>query len=56
MLVYLLRHAIAEDRAATDFLRNLTDEGLAQKRSVTEKFKQLFPVIDILLCSPYNRA
>jgi phosphohistidine phosphatase len=56
MLVYLLRHAIAEDRAATDSLRNLTDEGLAQTRSVTEKFKQLFPVIDIVLCSPYNRA
>ena len=56
MLVYLLRHAIAEDRAATDSLRKLTDECLAQTLSVTEKSKQIFPVIDIVLCSPYNRA
>ena len=56
MLVYLLRHAIAEDRAATDSLRDLTAEGLAQARSITEKFKQHSPVIDRVLCSPYNRA
>ena len=56
MLVYLLRHAIAEDRAATDSLRDLTAEGIAQARSITEKFKQLSPVIDRVLCSPYNRA
>ena len=41
MLVYLLRHAIAENSAATDSLRDLTAEGLAQARSITEKFKQL---------------
>ena len=56
MLVYLLRHAIAEDRAATDSVRDLTAEGLAQARSITEKFKQHSPVIDRVLCSPYNRA
>ena len=56
MLVYLLRHAIAEDRAATDSLRDLTAEGLAQVRSINEKFKQHSPVIDRVLCSPYNRA
>mgnify|MGYP006198464171 CR=1 FL=1 len=56
MLVYLLRHAIAEDRAATDSLRDLTAEGIAQARSITEKFKQHSPVIDRVLCSPYNRA
>ena len=55
MLVYLLRHAIAEDRAATDSLRDLTAEGIAQARSITEKFKQHSPVIDRVLCSPYNR-
>jgi phosphohistidine phosphatase SixA len=49
MLVYLLRHAIAEDRAATDSLRDLTAEGLAQVRSINEKFKQHSPVIDGVL-------
>jgi len=56
MLVYLLRHAIAEDRAATDSVRDLTAEGLAQARSVTEKFRQYSPMMDRVLCSPYNRA
>ena len=56
MLVYLLRHAIAEDSAATDSVRNLTAEGRAQARSVTEKFKQHSPAMDRVLCSPYNRA
>jgi phosphohistidine phosphatase len=56
MLVYLLRHAIAENRATTDSLRDLTAEGLAQARSITEKFNQYSPVMDRVLCSPYNRA
>jgi phosphohistidine phosphatase len=56
MLVYLLRHAIAQDRAATDSLRDLTAEGLAQARSITVKFKQHSPVMNRVLCSPYNRA
>ena len=56
MLVYLLRHAIAEDRAATDSARDLTAEGLAQARSITEKFRQYSPMMDRVLCSPYNRA
>jgi len=56
MLVYFLRHAIAQDRAATDSLRDLNAKGLAQAPSITEKFKQHSPVIDRVLCSPYNRA
>lgn len=56
MLVYLLRHAIAQDRAATDSARDLTAEGLAQARSITEKFRQYSPAMDRVLCSPYNRA
>ena len=56
MLVYFLRHAIAQDRAATDSLRDLNTKGLAQAPSITEKFKQHSPVIDRVLCSPYNRA
>ena len=56
MLVYLLRHAIAQNRAASDSARDLTVEGLAQARSITEKFKQYSPAMDRVLCSPYNRA
>ncbi|MEX0963413.1 MAG: phosphohistidine phosphatase SixA [Pseudohongiellaceae bacterium] len=56
MLVYLLRHAIAEERAASDSLRELTPEGMAQAISVTEKFRQYSPVMDRVLCSPYVRA
>tara|TARA_B110000858_G_scaffold198463_1_gene265316 strand:+ start:15150 stop:15608 length:459 start_codon:yes stop_codon:yes gene_type:complete len=56
MLVYLLRHAIAEDSAATDAVRDLTAEGLAQASSITEKFRQHSPVMDKVLCSPYARA
>lgn len=56
MLVYLLRHAIAENSAATDAVRDLTVEGMGQARSITEKFKQQSPVMDRVLCSPYNRA
>lgn len=56
MLVYLLRHAIAEESAATDSVRDLTAEGLAQASSITEKFRQYSPVMDRVLCSPYNRA
>jgi len=56
MLVYLLRHAIAENNAATDSARDLTAQGLEQARSVAEKFHQRSPLMDKILCSPYNRA
>jgi len=56
MLVYLLRHAIAEDRAVTDAVRDLTAEGLAQARSIADKFTQYSPAMDKVLCSPYSRA
>lgn len=56
MLVYLLRHAMAEDSAATDSVRDLTAEGLAQANSVTAKFKLYSPNMDRVLCSPYTRA
>ncbi len=56
MLVYLLRHAIAENDAASDAVRDLTAQGLAQASSVTEKFRQYSPQMDCVLCSPYSRA
>lgn len=56
MLVYLLRHAVAENNAASDAARDLTEEGLAQARSITAKFRQYSPAMEKVLCSPYNRA
>lgn len=56
MLLYLLRHAIAQGRAETDAARELTEEGVAQARSVAKKFRQQSPLMDRVICSPYNRA
>ncbi len=56
MLLYLLRHAIAEDRAESDFARELTAEGIVQARSVADKFAQRSPQLDRVICSPYARA
>lgn len=56
MLLYLLRHAIAQDRAASDEARELTEQGVAQARSVADKFSQYAPLVDRVLCSPYTRA
>ena len=38
MLVYLVRHGIADQRAIADQERELTSEGVAQNRSVVKKF------------------
>lgn len=56
MLVYLLRHGIAENRAASDAVRELTREGLLQTQAVVEKFKQHAPQLDMAIVSPYVRA
>lgn len=56
MLLYLLRHAMAQERAESDSARELSDEGVRQARSVAEKFEQYAPVLDRVLCSPYTRA
>jgi phosphohistidine phosphatase len=56
MLIYLLRHAMAETRAETDAARELTVEGEAQARVVAEKFKSRSPTPDKIICSPYLRA
>jgi phosphohistidine phosphatase len=56
MLLYLLRHAIAEDNAATDASRDLTAQGLAQASSIKDKLSRQAPQMDKVLCSPYNRA
>ena len=56
MLLYLLRHAIAEDRAESDSARELTPKGLGQARSIAIKFSQRSPQVDRVICSPYARA
>ena len=56
MLLYLLRHAIAEDRAESDSARELTPKGLDQARSIAIKFSQRSPQVDRVICSPYTRA
>ncbi len=56
MLLYLLRHAIAQGRAESDATRELTGEGIAQARAVSKKLRQRAPQMDRVLCSPYVRA
>lgn len=56
MLVYLLRHGIAESNAETDEARELTGEGILQTQSVAEKFKRYSPDLDKAIVSPYRRA
>lgn len=56
MLVYLLRHGIAENRATSDAARKLTREGVLQSQAVVEKFKQHAPQLDMAIVSPYVRA
>ena len=56
MLLYLLRHALAEERAESDAARELTAQGIAQARSVAEKFSQYSPLMERVHCSPYARA
>lgn len=56
MLLYLLRHAIAEDRAESDSVRELTPKGLDQARSIAIKFSQRSPQVDRVICSPYARG
>lgn len=56
MLVYLLRHGIAQNRASSDAARELTREGILQTQAVVEKFKQHAPQLDMAIVSPYIRA
>ncbi len=56
MLLYLLRHAEAAERAKSDAARELTPEGITQARSAAEKFRQYSPLMERVHCSPYARA
>lgn len=59
MLVYLVRHGIAEDHAATgsDAERKLVPEGKEKtKRMMKSLAKMMYPVPDIVVSSPLVRA
>jgi phosphohistidine phosphatase len=54
--LYILRHADAEDGAASDFERELTDKGREQSRRVAAFMKQAGMKPELLLTSPFVRA
>jgi phosphohistidine phosphatase len=58
MEIWLLRHAAAEDRAASgrDADRTLTEDGHKRAREVARGLAVLEPGIELILTSPYPRA
>lgn len=59
VLLYLIRHAIAEERGPAwpdDALRPLTDEGCARMRRAAKGLARLGVHFDVLLTSPLVRA
>ena len=56
MKLYVLRHAEAVDRAATDAARELTPRGLDQARAVGAFCQRHDLAPDLVLTSPYRRA
>jgi phosphohistidine phosphatase len=58
MDIWLLRHAMAEERAASgrDEDRELTSDGAKRARAVARGLASLHPGIGLILTSPYRRA
>jgi len=56
MELYLLRHGIAEDNAATDADRQLTEEGRQKLRRVMKRAAAAGVSPSLILSSPYKRA
>ena len=56
MELYLLRHGIAEDHAATDADRQLTDEGRQKLHRVMKRAAAAGVEPSLILSSPYKRA
>lgn len=58
MEIWLLRHAVAEDRSATgrDADRTLTEDGHKRAREVARGLAALEPGIELVLTSPFARA
>lgn len=60
MDLYIIRHAIAEDGAASDYTsdsqRPLTDKGRKKMRQIAKALRHLGVEFDLILSSPYVRA
>lgn len=61
MILYIVRHAIAEQRDSTsneeqDSQRPLTDEGRKKFRQIARGLRDMGTRIDLILTSPYLRA
>lgn len=58
MEIWLLRHAVAEDRSTSgrDADRTLTEDGHRRARGLARGLAALEPGIALILCSPYARA
>lgn len=60
MRLYILRHAIAEDRDENlypdDSLRQLTEKGEKKMVKIAKHLKNMDVQIDLILTSPYVRA
>jgi phosphohistidine phosphatase SixA len=59
MKLYLVRHAIAEDRTPDhedDSMRPLTDKGRDKMRRIASGLKSLGVTPDLIVSSPYVRA
>ena len=56
MELYLLRHGIAEDHAATDADRKLTEEGRVKLRRVLKRAAAAGVEPSLVISSPYKRA
>jgi phosphohistidine phosphatase len=61
MILYIVRHAIAEDRDSNnseqqDSQRPLTDEGCKKMRRIAKSLKDMAVQLDLIITSPYVRA
>lgn len=56
MLIYLVRHGKAEQKALRDQDRELTREGLMETRAMVAKFRLQATSMDMAVMSPYQRA
>ena len=56
MMIYLLRHGIANTKGHSDAARELSGEGVAQTRSMAEKFKMYAPRVDMALMKASSPA
>lgn len=56
MNLYIMRHGIAEDAAATDAARNLTEEGREELKKMAKALRQLKIQFTAVYASPFNRT